>query len=88
MIPPWDNCKVAFGIDDAAPLDSKDEVFIGVARLPPGWMLDEVDGAGGRWVAVFSVDGMPLASAGRRVRAALRTVGAITSSGHRRAVNP
>lgn len=83
--PPWDDCKVAFGIDDERAI----EVLFysgptsGAARhakglgLPPGWVLNEVDGAGARWVAVFRVAGLPTVEDGRAVKRLLRTIGAI-----------
>ena len=85
---PWDDCKVAFGIDDDRAVE---KLFYsgaasggGEARhskklgLPPGWTLNEVDGAGARWVAVFRVDGVPTVRDGKRVIAVLRSLGALT----------
>jgi hypothetical protein len=83
---PWCDCKVAFGIED-------DEAVMGLfysgvhggeARhakklgLPPGWTLNEVDGAGARWVAVFRVEGVPTVRDGKHVIALLRRLGALS----------
>lgn len=76
---PWDDCKVAFGVDDGDPFDDSTifENLCAGRGLPRGWVLDEVDGTGARWVAVFRVDGVPSPSSGKRVRATLRSIGAI-----------
>lgn len=84
---PWDDCKVAFGIDEDEPLE---KLFYcgpvaggGEARhakklgLPLNWTLDEVDGAGARLVAVFRVNGVPSARDGKRVIALLKRLGAL-----------
>lgn len=82
---PWDDCKVAFGIDDDEAVAAL--FYVGPPRfearhaakhgLPPGWTLDEVDGAGARWVAVFRVDGVPTTRDGKRVLAILKNLGAL-----------
>ena len=82
---PWDDCKVAFGIDDDRAVEKLFYYgFGGEAKhakkfgLPSGWTLDEVDGAGARWVAVFRVDGVPTVRDGKRVVEVLRRLGALT----------
>jgi hypothetical protein len=79
MSAPWDDCKIAIGVDDGDPFDSPTifENLCAGRGLPRGWVLDEVDGTGARWVAVFRVAGFPTAYAGKRVRAALRSIGAL-----------
>jgi hypothetical protein len=71
---PWDDCKVAFGIDNADPFDTDRP-----EPLPRGWKLNEVDGSGARWVAVFRVKGIPTAADGTAVKRWLRKIGAIES---------
>lgn len=72
---PWDDCKVAFGIDDADPFDDIDCMK---EMLPKGWEVNEVDGTGARWVVVFRVTGPVSHADGDRVRKALKRIGAIT----------
>jgi hypothetical protein len=83
---PWDDCKVAFGIEDD---EAVEKLFYsgpsgGEARhakklgLPSGWTLDEVDGSGARWVAVFRVRGVPSVRDGKRVVEVLTRLGALT----------
>ncbi len=85
---PWDDCKVAFGIDDDQAVE---KLFYsgppsGEARhakklgLPSGWTLNEVDGAGARWVAVFRVRGVPTVRDGKRVVEVLKRLGAMTGA--------
>lgn len=54
--PPWDDLKVAYGIEDHDALwdwyNHKGE-----DALPNGWELNEVDGSGARCVAIFRVNG-------------------------------
>lgn len=69
--PPWDDCKVAFGIDNADPFDTERS-----EPLPSGWELNEVDGTGARWVAVFRVAGIPTVEDGQLVNRWLRKIGA------------
>lgn len=71
---PWDDCKVAFGVDDDDALDRAERK--GQLRLPAGWKFDELDGTGGRFVAVFRVDGVPRAEDGVAVHALLVKLGA------------
>lgn len=77
---PWDDCKVAIGVDNDEPLNDS-EIFESLCAgrdLPRGWVLDELDGTGARWVAVFRVAGFPTMYAGKRVRSVLRSIGALT----------
>ena len=75
---PWDDCKVAYGIDDlgafevwmASSDDEKDE-------LPVHWTFVETDTSGARAVAVFRIDGIAWPSDGRAVLETLRRAGAI-----------
>ena len=69
---PWCDCKVAFGIEDADPFDIER-----TEPLPRGWTLNEVDGTGARWVAVFRVSGIPTTEDGRAVKRWLRKIGAM-----------
>jgi hypothetical protein len=82
---PWDDCKIAFGIEDD---EAVEKLFYsgapsGEARhgkklgLPVGWTLDEVDGTGARWVAVFRVHGVPTVRDGKRVVEVLKRLGAM-----------
>ncbi len=70
---PWCDCKVAYSVDNADPFD---DVTLLDGRLPPGWELNEVDGAGARWMAVFRVGVMLTIEDGERVQALLVEVGA------------
>lgn len=76
---PWSDCKVAFPLDDGDPFDDHDLIDAASAGrdLPSGWALDEVDGTGARWVAVFRVAGIPSPRAGRCVLKWLRKIGAV-----------
>jgi hypothetical protein len=71
--PPWDDCKVAFGIDynddDRALWD-----MIEAAQLPAGWSLNEIDGASTRVVVVFRVEGLLQVEDGKRVAAILSEI--------------
>ena len=72
---PWADCKVAFTIDNEEPVWqlSRDQ-----SRLPAGWTLEETDGAGARWLAIFRLAGVvPTVADGQRVLAALREVGSL-----------
>lgn len=71
---PWGDCKVAFGIDNAEPFDDN---LLWKQRLPRGWELNEIDGAGARYVAVFRVIGIPTVADGAAIKRWLRKVGAI-----------
>jgi hypothetical protein len=78
MATPWDDCKVAFGIDDAAPFDDvSSPKSVWDHPLPKGWQLVEIDGAGARYVAVFRVSVMPTVEDGKAVRRWLRRIHAI-----------
>lgn len=77
METPWDDCKVAFGVDDDAGLWRWSEKAAPKASLPTGWAFDGTDGSGARLVAIFRVDGIPAASDGNRVLAFLRRIRAI-----------
>jgi len=80
MSTPWDDCKIAIGVDNDEPFNDS-QIFDNLCAgrgLPRGWVLDEVDGRGARWVAVFRVAGFPTAYAGKRVRSTLRAIGALT----------
>jgi hypothetical protein len=72
---PWDDCKIAFGIEDEQRVWQLAESH--GALLPLGWKLCETDGAGARWVAVFRVENCPTVADGQRVLTALREVGAL-----------
>lgn len=83
MAAPWDDCKIAFGMDNEEAFESwleangADESGDLSAILPNGWELSETDGAGARWVVVFRVNGPVRERDGRMVRAMLRKCGAI-----------
>lgn len=72
---PWCDCKVAFGIDDDAPLWRRYDK--GTLGLPADWSLTEVDGAGARLVVVFRVEGVPRPEDGKLVMKMLRRIRAI-----------
>lgn len=67
---PWDDLKVAYGVDDDRALwtaaDAKQ------LCLPAGWALNATNGAGARAVAIFRVDHAPTLVEGRAVRAAIQ----------------
>jgi hypothetical protein len=57
-VPPWDDLKVAFGIDDPEKFELwMEHTLDGKDLLPAGWSLCETSGAGARYVAVFRVEG-------------------------------
>lgn len=70
---PWDDCKVAFGVDDAEVVWAAEAA--GALTLPRGWSLCETDSAGARCVAVFRVEGYPNPVDGERVRQVLQDLG-------------
>lgn len=78
---PWSDCKVAFDVDNDVPFDDRlvFETLCAGTGLPRGWVLDEVDGTGARWVAVFRVSVFPTKYAGKRIRSTLRAIGAIVT---------
>lgn len=66
---PWDDCKVAFGVEDSEAFERwMEETDDGKGLLPTGWSLCEIDGSGARYVAVFRVDGMLREVNGQAVR--------------------
>jgi hypothetical protein len=80
---PWDDCKIAYGIDDDASLWRRYDS--GKLELPAGWSLDQVDGAGARFVVVFRVKELPYVEDGRAVLSMLRRIRAITPWPRKRA---
>ncbi len=68
---PWSDLKVAFDAPDV--FDTPDEAFDAFAALtvPPGWVVNEIDGAGSRLVVVFRVDHAPTREEGGVVVSAL-----------------
>jgi len=76
--PSWDDCKVAYGIDDEDALWGAWK--IGTLELPAGWTLNETDGTGARMVAVFRVNGIPTEADSRSALAALAAAGARRAS--------
>lgn len=74
----WDDCKVAFAIDEDRLLWRRYNNGRLSADLPAGWSLCEVDGAGARLVAVFRVEGAPTADDGRKVLSMLRRIRAVS----------
>lgn len=80
MSEPWDDCKIAFGIDKDDPFDDETifENLCAGRGLPRGWVLDTVEATGARRVAVFRVAVMPTTYAGKRVRSTLRSIGALS----------
>lgn len=75
---PWDDCKVAFGIDEDRLLWRRSDDGRLAADLPAGWSLTEIDGAGARLVAVFRIEGVPTAEDGKKVLLMLRRIRAIS----------
>lgn len=63
---PWDDCKLAFGVDDETKLWRAYDG--GKLKLPTGWELVETDCSGARCVAVFRVSGMPKIAAAEEVK--------------------
>lgn len=80
---PWSDMKVAFGLDDDEPLDRWwSSTARNKRRLPPGWSLNEIDGSGARWVAVFRVeDRIPTLAEGEAVQGFLEAIRAVTPAG-------
>ena len=74
---PWDDLKVAFGIDNA---DVFDDWLDDDMPLPHGWRFNEVDTSGGRAVVVFRVKGAPTCEAGVEVALMLEEIGANTNA--------
>lgn len=76
---PWSDMKVAFGLDDDEPLDRWwGSTARNKRKLPPGWSLQEIDGSGARWVAVFRVeDRTPTVTDGRAVQQFLVSIRAV-----------
>lgn len=76
---PWSDCKIAFSIDNADPFDDLNNVLFepDAPGLPHGWRLNEIDGTGARWVAVFRVRGVPTVDDGRLAKRWLCKIGAI-----------
>lgn len=71
VAPPWDDLKVAFGINNPERLWRAAEA--GLLVLPAGWHFDETDCAGARCVAVFRVEAVvPTVVDARLVKAQLR----------------
>jgi hypothetical protein len=55
---PWDDCKVAFGVDDSEAFYGWIEAMQdGKGVLPTGWSFCETAGSGAQFVAVFRVEG-------------------------------
>jgi hypothetical protein len=74
-VTPWDDLKVAFGIDDLERFEElMEETVDGKGLLPVGWSLCETDGTGARYVAIFRVEGMPSARDGEAVAELLKRV--------------
>jgi hypothetical protein len=71
--PPWDDCKVAYGVTDGPAVWDKLAEPAWAAKLPDGWKPLELDGAGARWVIVFRVAGLSAAD-GYAVRRLLRAM--------------
>lgn len=64
---PWSDCKVAFDLNTDP--DDFWTWYDGEGRhlMPRGWGLNETDGTGARYVAVFRVEVMPSAEDGATV---------------------
>lgn len=71
--PPWDDCKIAFGLDWSDELDALTDEWCERPRdgFPPGWEFDGVDFSGAQAVALFRVEGFPTAEAASTIRAAI-----------------
>jgi hypothetical protein len=78
---PWDDCKVAFGVEDEDAIPTRG-ARPRALRLPRGWELDSIviSGAAG-YVVLFRVEGVPSAADGAAVAAALVRVGANPAAG-------
>jgi hypothetical protein len=68
----WDDCKVAFGVGDGGAIWNKFEKPLWRDRLPAGWIPNEANGAGARWVLVFRVERVPTVEDGRAVSRLLK----------------
>ena len=68
--PMWDDCKVAFSVEDDEPVWRHLRSFGGESAhlLPNGWELVETDCAGARSVAVFRVGVVPTIEDGATVK--------------------
>lgn len=71
MSAPWDDCKVAFGVEGESTVES---MWYDNSMLPPGWSLDETDTSGARVVAVFRVEGRLTQKDGEAVERLLRSL--------------
>lgn len=69
---PWDDCKVAFGVKDDAPLWRWIDKHNYKPPLPAGWSIDGTDYTGARIVAIFRVEGPLRIEDGSAVAASLR----------------
>ena len=73
---PWDDCKVAFGVDDVDAFEQwMEDADDGRGALPSGWSLCETDAAGAHYVAVFRVEGRLKTEDGALVRALIDRLG-------------
>jgi len=54
--PPWDDCKVAFEVDNP---EIYDKICYGHPGFPKGWEPIELNGEGTNWFIIFRVEGMP-----------------------------
>lgn len=67
---PWSDCKVEFPWNPPDTLELDDFGGLGLLmeqEWPDGWDINEVDGAGARWVAVFRIAGAPSVGDGNLV---------------------
>ena len=65
---PWDDCKVAFSIDNADAFDQWWDDPKHAEDLPHGWSVVEIDSSGARYVVVFQIEGMPTKADGQKVK--------------------
>jgi hypothetical protein len=69
--------------------DAADDVCAALAeerQLPKGWSLNEIDGTGARWVAIFRVAGVPRVEDGERVVLRIKTLAGAKKKAARSAI--
>ena len=70
---PWNDCQVAFGIDD----DIDDDLLLPMldqANWSEGWEFTESDGTGARTVLIFRVTGQLTHEDGKRTKLLIRRI--------------
>lgn len=73
---PWDDCKIAFGVEGKERIWRWSETAAYKRDMPANWALCETDCSGARCVAIFRVEGIPTVADGQRVAALVKRVDA------------